>query len=86
MSTRVLLVDDHAATREPLALLLGRELDLVVAAEAATCAEARARALDSDAEVAVVDLGLPDGDGVALIRELRTVRPGLAVLRADRQW
>jgi DNA-binding NarL/FixJ family response regulator len=78
MSTRILVVDDHASTREPLALRLGREPDFVISAEAASCAEAHAHGAGAD--VALVDLGLPDGDGVTLIRELRAARPSLAVL------
>ncbi len=76
---RVLLVEDHAAFRGALAFLLGREPDLEVVAQAGSLAEAR-EALDGHFDVAVVDLGLPDGDGRELIGELRTASPGTLVL------
>jgi len=76
---RVLLVEDHAAFREALAFLLGREPDLEVGAQAGSLADAR-EALDGHFDVAVVDLGLPDGDGTELIGELRMESPGTSVL------
>ncbi len=72
---RVLLVDDHASFRESLAFLLGREPDLTVVGEAGSLAEAR-RLLGARVDVVVVDLDLPDGDGAALIKELRAANPG----------
>ena len=71
--TRVLLVDDHAAFREPLAFMIGLEPDLTVVGQAETVAEARPQLAGAD--VMVVDLDLPDGSGIELIRELRTVNP-----------
>ena len=70
---RVLLVDDHASFRQPLAFVLGREPDVTVVAEAGSLAEARqalAAANGSGIDVAVVDLHLPDGDGVDLVWDL----------------
>ena len=61
---RVLLVEDHAAFREALAFLLGREPDLEVVAQAGSLAEARG-ALGGSLDVAVVDLGLPTGTGAS---------------------
>jgi DNA-binding NarL/FixJ family response regulator len=76
---RVLLVDDHATFREPLAFMLDREPELEVVAQAGTLAEAR-RALEG-VDVAVVDLDLPDGSGVELIGELRAANPrGMALV------
>ena len=71
--TRVLLVDDHAAFREPLSFMFGRELEFEVVGQAGSLAEAR-EMLDG-IDVAVVDLDLPDGNGAELIGELRTVNP-----------
>ena len=76
---RLLLVDDHLAFRQPLAFMLQREPDLAVVGQAGSVAEARR--LLADADVALVDLDLPDGDGVELIRELRAANPrGQAVV------
>lgn len=77
---RVLLVEDHAAFREALAFLLGREPDLEVVAQAGSLAGAREALLDVSFDVAVVDLGLPDGDGRELIGDLRRASPDSSVL------
>jgi DNA-binding NarL/FixJ family response regulator len=75
---RVLLVDDHATFREPLAFMFNREPEFEVVGEAGTLAEARDRLEDVD--LAVVDLDLPDGDGTELIGELRSANPRGSVL------
>jgi CheY-like chemotaxis protein len=76
---RVMLVEDHVAFRQALASLLSHEPDLEVVAQAGSLAQAR-KMLDRRLDVAVVDLGLPDGDGSALIGELRLRNPGISVL------
>jgi two-component system, NarL family, response regulator DevR len=68
---RVLLVDDHEVVRRGLRDLLGDEKDIDVVAEAGTVAEALVRAESARPDVAVVDMRLPDGDGVDLCRRLR---------------
>ena len=76
---RVLLVDDHAAFREPLSFMFDREPEFVVIGQAGSLAEAR-EILDG-ADVAVVDLDLPDGNGAELIGELRAANPqGMALI------
>ena len=72
----VLLVDDHASFRQPLAFMMEREPDLEVVAQAGSLAEGR-RVLEQvqAIDVAVVDLHLPDGNGVDLIRDLRAANP-----------
>jgi DNA-binding NarL/FixJ family response regulator len=77
-AARVLLVEDHASFREPLAFMFGREPDLEVAAQAGSLAEARQRLASVD--LAVVDLDLPDGDGTDLIGPLRAASPRAIVL------
>ena len=81
--TRVLLVEDHTSFRQALAFMLDREPDLTVVGQAGTLAEARDQLADID--VAVVDLDLPDGDGLALLRELRaaSLRSAVLVLTAS---
>jgi DNA-binding NarL/FixJ family response regulator len=78
--TRVMLVDDHASARQPLAILLGRETDLTIVAQAGSLAEARAALATTEVDVAVVDLGLPDGDGVDLVGDVRAANPAGMVL------
>lgn len=70
---RVIFVDDHASFRQPLAFMLDREPDITVVGQAGTITEARP--LLHQANVAVVDLDLPDGNGVQLLSELRDVNP-----------
>ena len=78
----VMLIDDHASTREPLAFMLEQESDLTVVAQAGSLAQAR-EALDTPdlcVDVVVVDLGLPDGSGEELIPELRESLPNAHAL------
>ena len=77
---RVMLVDDHASFRQPLAIMLEREPDLKVVAQAGSLAQARKVLEEEEAElgvvdVAMVDLELPDGSGVDFISELYEIRP-----------
>ena len=80
----MLLVDDHEVVRRGLRDLLDDEPDIDVVAEAGTAAEALARAAASRPDVAVVDIRLPDEDGVSLCRKLRaaTDPPRCLVLTA----
>ena len=73
---RLMLVDDHASFRDPLAFMLALEPDLAVVAQAGSVSDARA-ALDAglQLDVAVVDLDLPDGFGAQLVSHLRRERP-----------
>src|SRR5918994_7486546 len=77
---RVLLVEDHAAFNEALTTLLNMEPDLEVVGRAGSLAEARAAAAREEVDVAVVDVFLPDGNGVELVRELRRADPGLSIV------
>jgi DNA-binding NarL/FixJ family response regulator len=80
---RVMLVEDHVAFRQALAFLLTRENDLEVVAQAGSLAQAREALegrLGGGLDVALVDLGLPDGNGVELISELREANPGVWVV------
>jgi two-component system response regulator DevR len=72
---RVFLLDDHEIVRRGLRELLEAEEDLVVVGEAGTAEEALARAPALRPDVAVLDVRLPDGDGVEVCREIRSRRP-----------
>lgn len=76
--TRVLLVDDHPVLLSGLSALVESEEGLQLVAAARTAAEARAVATEPD--VAVIDLGLPDGDGIELGATLKVAWPGLRVI------
>ena len=78
--TRVLLVDDHELVRRGLSELLGQEDDLLVCGEAATAADALRMCAALAPDVVVLDVRLPDGDGVSVCRELRTSAPETACL------
>ncbi|WP_114451457.1 response regulator [Halopolyspora algeriensis] len=71
MPVRVLLVDDHEVVRRGLRDLLDTEEDVRVVAEAGGVDEALVRARATEPNVAVVDMRLPDGDGLQLCRQLR---------------
>ena len=80
--TRVLLVEDHASFRQALAFMFEREDDFVVTGQAGTLAEAEmlVREEPDGADVAIVDLGLPDGDGFGLIEEMAAAGGGMTTL------
>jgi two-component system response regulator DevR len=79
-AVRVFLVDDHEVVRRGVADLLEAEPDLEVVGEAGTAREAVARVPALAPDVVVLDVRLPDGDGVTVCRELRSRMPGLACL------
>jgi DNA-binding NarL/FixJ family response regulator len=75
---RVLLVDDHLAFRQPLAFMLLREPDISIIGQATTVAEARPFLPEVD--IALIDLDLPDEEGVVLIHELQSANPNATAL------
>lgn len=68
--SRVLVIEDEAQTRERLARAVAADPALALCGTAANCAEARILFAEHRPQAVLVDLGLPDGDGAALIREL----------------
>lgn len=77
---RILLVEDHASFRQTLAYIFDGEPDFQVVAQAGSLAEARREAVGAGADLGVIDLTLPDGEGMDLIRELREANGGFAAL------
>jgi len=80
VSIRVFLLDDHEVVRRGVRDLLDAEPDISVVGEAGTAAEALVRVEGTTPDVAVLDVRLPDGDGVTVCRELRSRHPDLACL------
>ncbi len=80
MTTKVFLLDDHEVVRRGLRELFESEDDLTVVGEGATAEEALARVPTSQPDVAVLDVRLPDGDGVEVCRDLRSAMPELKCL------
>ncbi len=77
---RVFLLDDHEVVRRGVHELLSVEDDIEVVGEAGTAAEARTRIPAVAPDVAVLDVRLPDGNGVEVCREVRSANPGIKCL------
>ena len=77
---RVFLLDDHEVVRRGVADLLSSESDIEIIGEAGTASEAIARIPALSPDVAVLDVRLPDGNGVEVCRDMRSVLPDLKCL------
>ncbi|MFJ8956407.1 response regulator [Streptomyces sp. NPDC102381] len=77
---RVFLLDDHEVVRRGVHDLLEDQADITVVGEAGTVEQALVRVPALRPHVAVLDIRLPDGDGVSVCRELRSRMPDLACL------
>ncbi|MGC9501569.1 response regulator [Streptomyces sp. WG7] len=77
---KVFLLDDHEVVRRGVHDLLDDEPDITVVGEGATVEQALVRVPALRPDVAVLDVRLPDGDGVSVCRELRSSMPDLACL------
>ncbi|MFJ1705354.1 response regulator [Kitasatospora sp. NPDC088346] len=77
---RVFLLDDHEVVRRGVHDLLSMEGDIEVVGEAGTAAEALARIPAVQPDVAVLDVRLPDGNGVEVCREVRSLDPAIKCL------
>ena len=80
-TAKIMLVEDHASFRQALAFMFEREPEFSVVAQAGSIEEARQAVEEvGGLDVAVVDLGLPDGDGVSLVEELARSKSGISTL------
>jgi len=77
---RVFLLDDHEVVRRGVRDLLETAGDIVVVGEASTAEEALQRVDATSPDVAVLDVRLPDGNGIEVCRELRSRHPDLTCL------
>jgi two-component system, NarL family, response regulator DevR len=80
VAIRIFLVDDHEIVRRGIRDLFEDHPDLEIVGEAASVAEATTRIPVSEADVAVLDVRMPDGNGVELCRDLRSQLPELRCL------
>jgi DNA-binding NarL/FixJ family response regulator len=78
--TRILVADDHEIVRRGVKMVMDREPDLDVIAEAADGAEAVEQALTGDVDLAILDVSMPRLTGLQAARELSRRRPELRVL------
>jgi DNA-binding NarL/FixJ family response regulator len=77
---RVFLLDDHELVRRGVRDLLEGEDDIVVVGEAGTAEEAVGRIPATSPHVAVLDVQLPDGDGIEVCRDVRSKHPEIACI------
>jgi DNA-binding NarL/FixJ family response regulator len=80
MTTRILLVDDHDVVREGLRALLSRREGFEIVGQAATAREAVTEAANTQPDVIVMDVRLPDGSGIEACRTIREARPETRVI------
>jgi two-component system response regulator NreC len=80
MPTRIVVCDDHALVREGLKLLLGYAVGVEVVGEAANGHEAVERVVHLRPDVALVDITMPELDGLAATRLIRRCAPSVKVL------
>src|SRR6516225_3107014 len=77
---RILIVDDHPMMRKGLAQLIDNEPDLKVSAEADTAGQAIDLVAKQKFDLALLDISLPDKNGLELIKDIRALHPDLPIL------
>ena len=80
MTLRVLVVDDHPAFRRALTSALKMVKDIEVTGEAGGGVEAADRAVAGDPDLVLMDLSMPDLDGIAAMRKIHRSKPDLPVV------
>jgi len=78
--TRILVVDDDDAFRESVCAAIARDTGMVLAAQGNSVAAARQAIGKVSFDVALIDLGLPDGNGIDLILEISRTRPDVDIM------
>ncbi|KAA0234970.1 MAG: DNA-binding transcriptional activator DevR/DosR [Acidimicrobiales bacterium] len=80
MRTRIFVVDDHPLVRRGLKTLLSAQDDMQLVGDSATAAGAVAALTETRADIALLDIRLPDMDGVSLCRQLSEAHPSMSCL------
>jgi len=80
VAIRVLIADDHAVVRAGLRSLISAEPDLKLAGEAACGAEAIELVTKLKPDVLLLDLSMPDMDGITVTRKVKEIQPNLLVM------
>jgi DNA-binding NarL/FixJ family response regulator len=78
--SKIVLVDDHPLVREWLTNLIHQQPDLVVCGEAETAPVAMQTIAETKPDVAIVDISLKDSSGIELIKNIKALHPGIAVI------
>lgn len=77
---KILIADDHAIVRKGLKQILSNSSDMTVAGEAASGAEALAMIREGDWDVVLLDISMPDGNGLDTLKQLKKEKPDLPIL------
>ncbi len=77
---RILIADDHAIVRAGLKQFIADQLDMEVTGEAATGAETIALVRSQEFDVVLLDISMPDKNGIDTLKSLKQIRPDLPVL------
>jgi DNA-binding NarL/FixJ family response regulator len=80
LTTRIMLADDHGLVRRGLRMILDAQPDLEVIAEASDGAEAVSVAMDTEVDLAILDIAMPRMTGLQAVRELHQRKPDLPIL------
>ena len=80
MRTRILIVDDHAVVREGLKQFLADTLDLEIAGEAKDGRQALALVREQSWDLVLLDISMPDRNGLEVLKEIKRESPDLPVL------
>lgn len=80
MTTKIFIVDDHEIVRRGLIDLIQSEEDLEIVGQAGTVTTALKELKDLEVDVAILDVRLPDGSGVELCREIKSLYPMVKIL------
>ena len=78
--TRVLIADDHAIVRIGVARLLDTTPDMRIAGEAGSAREALALARSAQWDLVLLDISLPDGSGLEVLKQIKADKPDLPIV------